>query len=104
MEENNKEDIERIKKLFESGQNIGAIFTSDIDRLIEEHKNLFTDVEEAYINKLKLKQLGSDILGILYGNIHPLLWSEFLMLMSRHTELMANEAIRIRKESDKGEI
>lgn len=103
MEELNEDDIKRIKSLYEHGQHIGALFTSEVDLLVDKPGVLDNNKDLIYITKVQLKALGKDILdNLYYSNIHPHFWSEFLLILSRDAELMKSEAERIRREHNNG--
>lgn len=99
MENDNDISRETIKKLYSSGRGIGELFTLEIEDLIKINKDLFDTPEEILIQKARMNAISSELLSVLYMNIHPYLWTGFLEIMSHSVELMKTEAQRIAKEN-----
>lgn len=104
MSEEKDKNIKRIQELFETGMSVGMIFTQEIDRVVEEHKDLFKNNIEKTRQNILIKMICSDILSVLMGSgINPYMWSELLMVLSRHSELMLSEGKRITERHNKEE-
>ena len=91
------------KELHNRGRDVGALFCSEIDRLIEENKELFEGEDDKKFTRLALYSLSTRIIGALHDFIHLDLWDDYLSLLSNHIELMRTETLRIRREKENGQ-
>lgn len=103
---NPKEETEDIdpalaKLLHEHGGMIGTLFVEEINSLVNKNKEftLGNDSQVLEMHKLIFHKVGTAYLNDC-NNLptHPKLWAEFFNILSKCSELMYTEGIRIRRE------
>lgn len=97
--------LKKMKELLEAGMATGEIFMYEIGELLKNNKHLFVDEIDYRKNEIMIRHMSSATLQALMDcGIKEELWPEFLMIMSRHAELMLSEGKRIaeRHRKDKG--